>query len=960
MSEESTFDGEDGELKPLAIEGKLPLKAVGIENLKEDNPKHMPPHRYLHPWFARRPTPAARLAILASVLPAETDQDELLKLMQIGPKEGVEDIANYVEQKKATEDERNGTLGEHYGYDRPFTSTPTADQREQLHSTLADMWGELPTIVDPTAGGGVIPFESLRYGLPTKANELNPIPSLILKSMLQYPLSVGSIEDSLKQWAERIDERASERLSEYFPTESGRREVSHYAATYSIDCPSCGCEIPVAPTWWLLKRSASDGIAVRPRIVDNKIEYERVSLPEDVSKDEFNPQDGPRSRGSVTCPNCDVVTEDDRIKQLFQRGEFEYELLGTKYISSDGTSEYRAPNEADRRGFARAAERVNSDINLFNLLSFSIPDGKETERTNRHGIEKWRDLFSPRQLLAHYEYMDAFNHYKDRIYDEHSEEAAEAILTVLSFACGKMIDRNSRLSPYSISRGYPENALAGKSYAFQWLFVDNNPSAGDQCYLDIVDRIVNSYEQLVSQVADTNSNPADVTTRDASDLPYDEGQIQSVVIDPPYYSSVMYAELSDIFYVWLTEYLGDVHEGLFTGQLTDKEEEAVANSAQFEGVADEDQSRSELARQDYERKMSDIFSELYRVLEPGGVMTVMFTHKETDAWDTLTMSLINSGFTITATHPITSEMPQRMDVRDGGSADSTLLLVGRKTAGERDEIPSLWDDVRSDTRSVAKEAARDLIDSDVSVTKTDIIISAFGPTLRVFSDAYPVVDDQDNEIRPREALEEAREAVTRVLVEEFLEAEGIDELDRITEWYVLSWLVHESGVFEYDDGRQLGLGIGIDIDDIKRDTKVWGRSRGDIRLRSHDERVQDIQIPPENRSSRTPVNPDDLSFTRSLDGVHAAMHVYDVQGEAACVEWLRERNFDSNTGFNATLSALLQVLPRDHDDWSLARDLAVGRTREVLDLDFGPEVFGDRDEGSQSGLDDFKDDGEDE
>jgi putative DNA methylase len=355
--------------------------------------------------------------------------------------------------------------------------------------------------------------------------------------------------------------------------------------------------------------------------------------------------------------------------------------------------------------------------------------------------------------------------------------------------------------------------------------------------------------------------------------------------------------------------------------------------------------------------MSDIFSELYRVLETGGVMTVMFTHKETDAWDTLTMSLIRSGFVITSTHPITSEMPDRMDVQGGGSADSTLLLTGRKPVEERDSEnrpPTLWSDVKSDTRNAAKEAARDLIDSGMSLTKTDIIISAFGPTLRVFADSYPVVDDEDKEVKPRRALKEAREAVTQVLVDEYLEAEGIEDLDDVTEWYILSWLVHESDTFSYDEGHQLGLGIGVDIDDIKRSTKTWRKSSGDITLRGHAGRVQNINEKPENRSSRTPVNPDDLSFGLALDRVHAAMHVYDVQGESACCDWLRDRNFDSDSTFKATLKALLQVLPHDHEDWELARDLSVGRTRDVLDLDFSSNVFAEDSEGTnQTGIDDY-------
>lgn len=483
----------------------------------------------------------------------------------------------------------------------------------------------------------------------------------------------------------------------------------------------------------------------------------------------------------------------------------------------------------------------------------------------------------------------------------------------------------------------------GKNYAPQWLFTDNNLSSGDQEYQNVLDRILGSYEDVEGYLRDSEGEPAEVLAQDAATLPYDDDSIETVITDPPYYSNIMYAELSDIFYLWVQKYLDDIFPSMFSETLTNKEDEAVANPSLYDNVSG-NTSKQKLAKRDYEQKMSDIFSELYRVVEPGGVMTVMFTHKETDAWDTLTKSLINSGFTITSTHPITSERPNRADTKGGGSADSTLLLTGRKTLEEADEsatIRSLWSDVKTDTRSAAKNAARELIDSGLSLTKTDIIISAFGPTLRVFAEAHPVVDDEDNEVPPRRALEEAREAVTRVLVEEYLEAEGIDNLDEVTEWYVLCWLVHGSQTFPYDEGRQLGLGIGVDIDEIKSSTKAWGKSGGDIKLRGHDDRVQDINKKPENRSSRIPVDPDNLSFARSLDSVHAAMHVYDKQGETACVEWFRERNFGSDATFKATLKSLLQVLPKNHTDWELARDLAVGRTRDVLDLDFSPSLFPD-------------------
>jgi adenine-specific DNA methylase len=961
MSEQPIQDSEEkSSLKPLAIEGKLPLKAVGIENLREANPRHLPPHRYLHPWFARRPTPASRLAVLASVLPKETNSDDLLRWMQIGPSQGVENesISEYVERKKATEDDRNGTLGEHYGYPRPFTQSPSESERKELHETLRKHWdGQLPSLLDPTAGGGVIPFESLRYGLPTKANELNPIPSVILKVLLEYVPTAGAIESDVLHWADKINNKVEKRLSRYFPPGDDGLTPENYISTYKVTCPTCGSEIPLVPKWWIRTASGSDDVVVKPHLENGKISYECRIEPSDEFLEGFDPGEGPVKRGGdVECLDCNVVTESEELQKRLKQGEFEYDVYCVRTVDDSENYSYRSPNKNDREAIKKAREQINSDFELSTLLSTEIPSGEKTHEIRRYGFEEWRDIFSPRQLVTHYEYLQAVRYVKPEIEAEYEPETAEAVITLLTLAASKCIDRNSRLTDWDTNWGYPSRLFKGKNYSVKRVFVDNNLSVGAMGFESQIERIVGSYEDLRSYLPD-ETPPAEVTNLDAAELPYDDDSLSSVIIDPPYYTSVMYAELSDVFYVWLKEYLGDIFPEFFSSKLTDKENEAVANPSKFDGVAGDSSSKKQLANDFYEKKMSNIFSELYRVLESGGVMTVMFTHKETDAWDTLTMSLINSGFIITSTHPITSEMPQRANMRSSASADSTLLLTGRKPHTEQDPddaIPTLWNDVKSDTRKAAKEAARELLESGLSLTKTDVIISTFGPTLRVFADAYPVVDDEDNEVPPRRALEEAREAVTQVLVDEYLDTEGIDDLDDVTEWYILCWLVHEAETFSYDEGRQLGLGIGVDIDEIKRSTKTWRKNRGDIKLRGHDGRVQNINEKPENRSSRTPVNPDDLSFSLALDKVHAAMHVYDVQGESACCDWLRERNFDSDPTFKATLKALLQVLPHDHEDWVLARDLAVGRTRDVLDLDFSPNVFAENSEQTQqTGIDDY-------
>jgi putative DNA methylase len=965
MSQNTESEGageSEQEYPELAIEGELPLKAVGIENLKEANPKHMPPHRYIHPWFARRPTPAARLSVLGSVMPEGTTPDEMLSLMQIGPDDMDSGIAEYVEQKKATESQRDGTLGDWYGYLRPFTQSPTQDELESLHDTLRDTWDEeLPTVLDATAGGGVIPFESIRYGLPTVANELNPVASLILKVMLEYAPEVGSLEEELYYWRDEILETASENLSEYYPTKRDGRQVLASVCTYHISCDSCGGTTPLVPKWWIHKRSSSEGVAIRPEYEDGAVSYECVELTGDNKYPNFDPSDAPVSRSDVECPHCGVVTEYQDVREMLNNGDFEYYIYGVKYDDPSGGSGYRAGSDIDQQALQKAQERIESDFDLLTFLADPVEVSSRITDPSTYGMEEWRDTFNPRQLVAHYELLQAFKSHKIKIQEEYDDKTANAILSLLTIASSKVVDRNSRLASWDTSKGYPDHIFKSKNFSFCRIFSDNNPISDTMGYEDISQKVIDSYESMVDMTKGRSS--AEVHNVDAAELTDYLGaeQIQAAVVDPPYYDSIMYAQLSDVFYVLQKEYLTAVHPELYDSVLTNKQDEAVADPSRFDGISG-DQSKKQMAKQDYEDKMSDIFNGLYDVVEPGGVLTIMFTHKETDAWDTLSMSLIDAGFTITATHPITSEMPNRAVVRGANSADSTILLTGRKPTTESDDDGSttLWEQVREETQREAKKAARELLDSGLSLTRTDTIIAAFGPTLQVYSDNYPVVDKRGNHVPPRDALAEARDAVVQVFADRYLETSKFDNLDNLTRWYILSWLVYGKDNFPYDEGRQLGMGVGVDIDEVKRETKIWGKRSGDIQLNGHSDRVQDIvrlDAGEDVSQRKYPVDPTKERFSHAIDIVHSAIHVYEEKGADAAWDWLTERNLKNDQRFETAVKALLEVLPANDDTSNILLDMVSGKTGDYLDIDISTlnlNVEQDEEGPQQTGINGFE------
>jgi putative DNA methylase len=935
-------------LTPLKVEDELPVKAVGIECLKEGNPETMSPHRYLQKWWARRPTAAARLAVLASVLPDDVSNDELLGFMKVGPRNAdhlTGSISDYVIEKRSTQSNSSKKLSDHYGYDQPLKSTPRGAELDDIHRKIKSTWdGDLPTVFDPTAGGGTIPLEALRYGFPVRANELNPVAWLINKVILEFAPNVGSLETDVRRWAQKIDEQVKEELSEYYPCEVSGYEPTYYFRAYSVGCPSCGYRLPLSNRWWFKKDSSSTGHAMKPIPHEDYIEYEYLHI-EGSSDYDFNPSEGTVQSGDAECPTCGVVTESDDIKSLFQDGEFEFELCGVKETKKSGSdSLYRAPTEPDRVALEKVEEKIESSITLSTLLTTKIPDGKETTRTGFHGIDRWRDLFTPRQLLAHGTYLQEFEEIKPEIKSEYDDGKAEAILSLLTLIPGKLVSRTSRLCPINLPYGAPENMMGANNYSFKWQFGENNPTVGNYSYERMLESrrgVLASYEHVVDFVADIENPDVKLYQEDARKVELDDS-VESVVIDPPYGDNVLYSELSDVFYVWHRLYLQDIYPGVYRQPLTEKDAEAVENISRFSEsdveTNDSISSRREIARKDYEDKMSDIFSNIFDSLAESGVVTVYFTDKETEAWDSLTMSLINSGFTVTATHTITSEVPDRVGMQGNASADSTLLLTCRKPS-EVDigtsRPPSLWSDIREDTRKAAQEKATELLDSEHNLTKTDTIIGAFGPTLRVFTENYPVVDKHDEPVRPKRALEEARTAVVEVLVERELE-DSLNNVDSLSKWYLLSWLVYERNSIPYDDARQLGLGVGVNVDEVKRDTKIWGKSGDTLLLKGESYRVQDhtaLESGEKRRKRAYSIDPRDDSFDHNIDAVHASLNVIDTKGSDFTWNWLNDRGLHEQPAFRSVVKSLIQVLPENHEDWDKLVNLVSGETGKLLDID---------------------------
>ncbi len=393
-------------------------------------------------------------------------------------------------------------------------------------------------------------------------------------------------------------------------------------------------------------------------------------------------------------------------------------------------------------------------------------------------------MFNPRQLLTLVTYVEIINEAKSKLEFEYKPEKVEAIATYLALVLDRCVDMNSRMSRWRGDPPIPAGASSSHSLNLMW----NYPESAPQRLWDWCSKTVASNYENLSQLFGTKFNSRTIPGLEQHDRKFiqidaasadslfhiPDRSVDTIVTDPPYYSTIQYAELSDFFYVWMKRTLGDIFPDLFWSELTDKDREAVANPSRFRNMG---ASPEELAKQDYEAKMQLAFSEYYRVLRDDGVMTVQFNHKESGAWDVLTKSLIDAGFEITASWAVSTENPRNLHQAKKNSVSSTVLLVCRKR--DPDAEQAWWDDLRPEVANLVEQRAPEFEKNDI--TGIDLYLSAFGSALNVFSRSYPILDSSGEEVRPEVAFVEARKAIANYRFRKLVQTDtaGFDPLTHL-------------------------------------------------------------------------------------------------------------------------------------------------------------------------------------
>lgn len=935
------------------IETWLPIAALGEESVRERRSMTaLPPTYYLHVWWARRPLVASRAALLASLLPADADQKKFMHMLGIHG-DPVKTKQRIDRAKKTGED-----LGLNpYGYERAFKYAPSAEEVEWAKTEFRRIGVSSPKSLDPTAGGGSIPFESVRLGLETLGNDLNPVAVLVEKATLDWPARFGiKLLHEFNGIAERFVKAAEPLFKDVFPPEPVDAQVMGYLWARTVTCPHCDGLIPLSPNW----RLAPDGTGVRlhPQTSGaRRCSFEIVASAKQHS-------DGTVSGGDGLCPwpDCKRVVDGDHIKAEAQAGRMGEQLYCVAFkqrILKPGkigkTGKIGKPRETWERGYrapraeddvstlieARLAEKLPEWEALDIVPSESLADGTKTSEPLRYGMTRWQQLFNGRQLLGHgiaveiYRQLLAADEASGPLSDER-----RAAFGCLALSLDKMLNFNCRLTRWIAQR----EVIAGKfdrhDFALKWSYVELAPfiTGGGiewaieqtaKCISELVELVHGESEKIAPNTAKQqglflpDSSSAHANTRtvrppilscgSGDDLTHvADASIDVVAMDPPYYDNVMYAELSDFFYVWLKRTAGYVFPELFRQTLTDKEREAVANAALFQAEGD----AKLRAGRDYQNKMASIFAEMRRVLKPDGVMTLMFTHKATGAWDALTTGLMQAGFTITASWPINTEAEGSLHIKDKSAANSTIFLVCRPRVIATDAETQYWEEVEPKVAAAVRSSITRF--QQGGIKGVDLYLSCFGPALQEFSAHWPLqrgtpraeeatrrrkkqtelfAEEFDPyAVTPEDALNAARTEVKRWRLEDLTRRKMREDMDGLTAFFVLAWDAFEAAVFPYDEALRLARVCGVDLD-----REVVGRLA--------EKKASDLVLwDSGTRAAKGAMGSPDGSGAL-IHVLHNTAHLARSRNLDTAREFITAVGLTDDPGFHAALNAVLEVLP---------------------------------------------------
>ena len=783
------------------IEDYLPLDVLNAIAAREK----LHPRRYVelvHYWPARRPISAVRAAIYAALVPAPRTDDER------------REAAAFVGRLAA------------YQPDRQAVGAAAANIRE-LHG------GRAPKVLDPFAGGGAIPLEAARLGCESHAIDYNPVAHLIELCTLVYPQRFGpELADDFERWSAVLMERMRQDVGDLYPPVSipeadaavaaqtplfegdagdlDRRPAPvAYVWARAVPCrrPDCAAPVPLVRQAWLRKRGGL-AVAALPRVdARGRLRWDIVS---GASAREVSAQTGQTGAGQAVCAACATPAPADYVKAMAAAGRMGESLaavVSTAVERKQGKKQYPKLYLSAAAAAIPAAQEIEARLtDLERELRCERPtealQGKLRDQLPGYGVERYQDLFTSRQLLVLFTLLKHIREIHREMRQEGMDEPrALALATYFSMAFGRLVIMLNKFSRWEPNDQITRGAI-GDRQALKMIydFSDINPFATTTGSLPFaLDREAFCMRELAKI-----ETPAVVARGNAEKLFYADETFDAVITDPPYYSSIYYADLSAFFYVWLKRILGDLHPEHFALPAPPKRREAVAQPSEHGG--DKEQANAY-----YQELMRRSFAEARRVLKPGAPLVCVYAHRTTEGWATLIRALVGAGLTVTEAWPVQTESRGRVNAQGAAALSDSIFFVARRrqeTATGRYET-----EVEPELQGIARERVRTLWAGGAGIGGADLLMAAVGAGLRAYT-RFSAVEYANGEPVPAERFLQVVEGeVLEVMLAEIfgLPRSAVGSVDTVTRFYLMWRFTFREGSILAGDAYVLCQGQGIEI-----------------------------------------------------------------------------------------------------------------------------------------------------
>ena len=869
--------------KKKLIEVAIPLEAINKASAKEKSIRHGHPST-LHLWWARRPLASCRAVLFCQLVddPSEYVADLLANSTTRSAAQA--ELETRIELRKAARASGTFTIAE----DKPITlETVAIDlERQRLFRIVEELviWenstneavlnraraeilrscgGVMPPVYDPFSGGGSIPLEAQRLGLPAYGSDLNPVAVMIGKAMIEIPpkfkdkppihpgqkergfasyRNAEGLAEDVKYYGEWMRAKAVERIGHLypdveFPIEQGGGNGTVIAWIWARTVPSPdpafeGVTVPLVSSF-LLSSKAGKKVWIEP-IVDRDLKTIKYEIRNGGSESQIlQARKGTKSgRGSnFTCLFSNSAITSDYVKAQGKAGNFGQSLIAVVAKRNKGRTFISPTSDCEKVALSAQPTSKPEHKQTKNPRWFSPPE---------YGMETFGDLFTNRQLVMLNTYselvedvrkqieFDAANLYstedKAPLRNEGlgSKAYAEAVSVYLAMGVSRLSDIQNSLCMWESSKTQVRHLFTRHAIPMLWDFAEANAFSGSAGDLRVsLNSIVKAIERFMPFATGSEIQ------HDAQTVKYGTGAVISC--DPPYYDNIGYADISDFFFCWLKPTLKNTYPEIFGVIATPKSEELVATPYRHGGKAG--------AEEFFLNGMSNSILNMVEQIDPNYPTTIYYAFKQSEiqkegisstGWATFLEAVVQAGYSVVGTWPMRTEMANRMIASGTNALANSVVLVCRKKDKTAEVI------TRADfIRSLRRELPPALADLQAAnIAPADMPQSAIGPGMGVFSRYKSVLESDDSDMSVKTALQ----LINRELDEFLNTVQG--EFDADTRFGISWFEQHGYEAGEFGAANNIAQARGISVESVKH-AGIISASAGKVKILKRDELLDD-------------------------------------------------------------------------------------------------------------------------